>query len=513
MNASTDPSSAIPPLPWTDHLPPAADVAVIGGGFSGLMTLVHLVRHAPRARVVLLERRPARTPGVAYGACDPVHLLNVPAGRMGCTTENPGEFLAWLEAHAPGQFTAGSFAPRRLYGRYLMEQVHRRLQEAWDRVTLVRDAVVHLDRTVDGFELLTASGRICAAGCVVLAPGIPPARAPWAETLTAQVPRQLLVADPWEAHALQGVAADAPVAVVGSGLTAIDVVLGLRARGHHGLVTMISRNGRLPLPHGTSGDAPHEFTAAQLAGGPVRVLDAVRRAVRERAARGQGWQPVLDALRPYTTEIWRTWSTRQRASFLRHARPMWEIHRHRAPRPVLDDLVQQMGAGTLHLVQGVLTRITADGGTDRVRVEYAPGPRTGASSSVAVSVSRVYNCIGPATSIRHTADPLLRSLMSAGLATPDPAGLGLLTEPDGRLHAPDPRGRGALWEPTMGAGGVPGDAAGNISEVGPLLFLVGALRRADAWESTAVPELRVQCEQVAQMVARQLAVAHAGGKR
>jgi len=65
VNTSIPADSHPVTLPWTDRLPPDADCAIIGGGFSGLMTLVHLAERMPKARIVLLERRTTRTPGVA----------------------------------------------------------------------------------------------------------------------------------------------------------------------------------------------------------------------------------------------------------------------------------------------------------------------------------------------------------------------------------------------------------------------------------------------------------------
>jgi uncharacterized NAD(P)/FAD-binding protein YdhS len=462
---------AVATLPWSDRMPPEADVAIVGGGFSGLMTLVHVLGLAPRARIVLLERRPTRTPGVAYGACDPAHLLNVPADRMGATTADVGGFHAWLERRMPGRFAPGAFAPRRLYGAYLLELVAARLAPERHRVCLVRDAVVHVEPAPEGFELLTASGRTCVARCTVLAPGIPPGRAPWARS-AAGAPRRLLRPDPWDAGAFEGVPAEAPVLIVGSGLTAIDVVLALRERGHRGAVTMVSRNGKLPLPHAAAGEPAHRFERAQLAGGPARVLHAIRHAARERTAAGLGWQGALDAVRPFTTEIWRAWSGEERQRFLRHARPMWEVHRHRVPRDILARLEDARRAGLLDVVRGSLRALGADGsGMVRAAIAlHGGGTRT-------LDVARVFNCIGPATSVRQTADPLLRSLFASGMARSDAAGLGVHADDAGRV---------------VSEGGT----------VDPRLFLVGALRRADVWESTAVPELRAQCEGVAHEVAR-----------
>lgn len=472
-------------LPWTDRVPESADVVIVGGGFSGLMTLVHLVQSAPKARVVLMERRSTHAPGVAYGACDPVHLLNVPAGRMGATSRDIGEFFAWLEARHPGQYQAGSFAPRSLYGKYVLELVRARLAGAWSRIALVHQAAVHIDRAASGSIVRSADGASCRSSCVVLALGLPPARAPWGEanggdgrSAVAQAERahgQVLIADPWASGVFDGVPSRADVVIVGSGLTAIDVVLALHARGHKGHITMVSRNGRFPLPHGEPGDAPHQFELAQLRGGPTAMLAVIRRVARERARHGQGWQPVVDALRVHTAALWHSWSTRERQRFLRHARPFWEVHRHRVPRAVLQQIEQLRAAGSLTLVQGGLTAVERDEGGEGVRVTY----RSASGNSQSSNAQRVYNCIGPATSVQHTRDPLLRSLIDAGAATVDAAGLGLMTDDMGHVL----------------------DGAGRADS---RVYLVGALRRADAWESTAVPELRVQSEHVARAVVQVL---------
>ena len=64
------------------------------------------------------------------------------------------------------------------------------------------------------------------------------------------------------------------------------------------------------------------------------------------------------------------------------------------------------------------------------------------------------------------------SLIEAGLARMDPIGMGLETDPLGRPLGRTGRASGGLW-------------------------IIGSLRRPALWETTAVPELRVQAETVA----------------
>ena len=58
-------------------------IAVIGAGFSGVMTAIHLLwRCQPGERVYLVERGDRVGPGLAYGTHNPRHLVNVRAENM-----------------------------------------------------------------------------------------------------------------------------------------------------------------------------------------------------------------------------------------------------------------------------------------------------------------------------------------------------------------------------------------------------------------------------------------------
>jgi len=471
------------PLGFVREPLPECDVAIVGGGFSGLMSAVRIAAAAPGASLGVFERRSRPGPGVAYGACDGEHLLNVPAARMGAFAEKPTAFHEWLEREFPGRYGSSDFAPRALFGRYLLETVRGALDPAAPRPRFVSDAVVHLERHAAGFELLLASGRTVLARGVVLAVGLPQARAPWRGVggdALASIPRKLLVEDPWEAGALDGIPADETVVVVGSGLTAVDIVLGLRRRGHRGRLVLVSRNGRFPLPHAASHGAPPALDPAELSRGPREAFRLVRQTVRELAAHHHEWHGAIDGVRPHATKVWQAWSTEQRAYFLRRLRPYWEIHRHRVPPRLLALLEAERAAGTLELVAGGISGIASAADAEAIDVTIRPARGTART----LRAARIVNCVGPVTSVAETVDPLLGSLFRGGLASVDALGLGLRSDADGR----------------------PLDAQGAPQRG---IRLVGALRRGDLWESTAVPELRVQAAVAAESLARELGISKA----
>lgn len=95
-------------------------ITIIGGGASGTLLAINLFRKCGDAELTvnLVEKRPVIGQGVAFSTQHDVHLLNVPADKMGAYPEDPAHFYAWLRGSGYG-FTATEFVPRRLFGEYL----------------------------------------------------------------------------------------------------------------------------------------------------------------------------------------------------------------------------------------------------------------------------------------------------------------------------------------------------------------------------------------------------------
>src|SRR5687768_6773269 len=88
-------------------------VAIVGGGFSGAMQAINLLRHeGPSA--VLIERRLVAGRGTAYSASLDDHLLNVRASNMSALPDDPCHFVRWLKAKGLGR--AADFVSRKTYG-------------------------------------------------------------------------------------------------------------------------------------------------------------------------------------------------------------------------------------------------------------------------------------------------------------------------------------------------------------------------------------------------------------
>jgi uncharacterized NAD(P)/FAD-binding protein YdhS len=450
--------------------PTAPAVAVIGGGASGTLVAAQLLRQARRPlRVLLFERMSEVGRGVAYGTRCLEHLLNVPAGRMGAFPEEPEHFLTWVRRrdHAPVQ--AGDFLPRRTYGDYLRAVLDELKANAAVGVELeeIKAEVLDIEGQERGVRLRCGGGQGYSVDRVVLAIGNLPGEYPIRAMLPVyRTPYYVHV--PWTPGVLTGIPPQADVLLVGAGLTSIDLAIELQARGHTGVIHALSRRGLLPQEHRLAPAYP-DFLAGKSLPATVRAFSQrVRKEVRHAAASGIDWRPVLDALRPHSQAAWRNFNGEERARFMRHLRPFWEIHRHRVAPAVAARITAMRESGQLRFYAGRLSALTerADGVEAKFRLR-------GTTQVRGLRVARIINCTGPRTDYSKYQHPLLLNLLANGLIDHDPLALGIRATPAGEVL--DHTGRVVDW-----------------------LYTIGAPLKGDLWECTALPEIRAQARTLAE---------------
>jgi uncharacterized NAD(P)/FAD-binding protein YdhS len=375
---------------------------------------------------------------------------------MSALPDLPGHFADWAAA-APA-----SFLPRRVYGEYL-EAV---LAEAAARSAAPLHRVTGEAVAVTGGDVLLADGRVVSGAAVVLALGV---GRPAPLRLDGREPEgDRYVGDPWRPGALDGVGTDGPVLCVGSGLTAVDVVLTLADRGIAGPVTLLSRRGLLPAAHAVPRSPASTHTTPPIASTARGLLRAVRRDLDETAAAGGDWRSVVDGLRPHTVRLWQGLSAEERCRLLRHAGRHWDAARHRMAPEVAATIDGLRRTGALHITRGRVVAVCDEGTGLRVFTRHA-------GRVVHHRAGHVVNCTGPSADVTAAGHGLIDRLLATGQARTDPLRLGLDVDDDGRVR----------------------DRAGLASRQ---LYAVGPLRRGHLWESTAVPEIRGQAAALAELL-------------
>ncbi len=400
-------------------------------------------------RVVLIDPRGTFGPGLAYTVPSPRFKLNVRAKAMGAFPQEPEGFLHWLQ-RGDKTVSGESFISRQQYGLYLGELVSEAAQREPHRLALKTDEVVEVTQGSDGsfFTLLLASGEQLEAASVVLAIGNILRRG------VGDVGAKGALREPFNPESYRDLDQLRELFILGSSLTAVDVIMESDGRGFKGHYSVVSRNGRFPLPHEDPGSLPSASLPPswENPGTALQLLKTIRKASR---ACGSS-QPVFDAMRPKIQQMWTNLSTTERRAFLRHLRPFWEIHRHRIPHEHLQTIRRLQAAGRLTIQAGKVSEISARDAVVRLRGCGAKVER--------LHFDAGFMCAGPEGDIRRIDHPLVASLVAQQLIRPGQLALGLDTE--GVPHRP------------------------NFAVVGPL-------QKEMLWEITAVRELRERAQQVA----------------
>ena len=136
-------------------------------------------------------------------------------------------------------------------------------------------------------------------------------------------------------------------------------------------------------------------------------------------------------------------------------------------KDIVDSVYELLRNGRLQVTAGRLQGFEERDG----EVEVTLRPRLG-REPLRLRVQRVVNCTGPESNYRRLNHPLVVSLRERGLIQPDALGLGLQTDAHGALL----------------------DAEGRASE---RLHTLGPSRKGQLWETTAVPEIRIQAQALA----------------
>ncbi len=448
-------------------------IAVVGAGAAGTLVAAQLAVQAGQRQqpleIVLIDPRPHTGEGVAYSTTDPRHRLNVSAGRISAWPDQEDHFLKWLRVHAPEYAEPAAFAPRMLYGDYLRDVLDESLTTAGDSVRLERvvDEVTGLVPLGRRWRVRVGQDGTRYVDAVVLALGSGQPDDGWAPGALRRSPH--FVADPWAEGALDRLhRLDGDLVLVGTGLTMVDLASALARPGR--TVHAISRHGLLPSAHRVdlvTPAAPPEFPDGDLT--LAALTETLSSHVAETTRRTGDWRPAIDGLRPLNSTLWQRLSLADREQFLAGEARIWEVRRHRMAAPVAQQIAALRQSGALTVRAGQVAGVAES--SEGLRVQLADGAQ--------IDAVAVVNCTGPRDQARRRDSALLLDLLTSERVRPGQLGLGLDTDPTGRLVGGDGNVQAGLWG-------------------------LGALRRGQLYESTAIPEIRAQARDLAATVISEL---------
>ena len=237
-------------------------------------------------------------------------------------------------------------------------------------------------------------------------------------------------------------------------------------------IEALSRRGHLPNAHLSVSVAPiGAWLNPEQA--PTTLLE-LWRLIRMRVAlaerEGHDWRAVIDGLRPINEKLWQRLSLQERRRFLRHVAVLWDVHRHRVAPQLHEQLQQLINSGALEIIAGRLE--AKQNRAKRLQLQIR---RRGAASSEYLEVDRLITCTGIRIDYARSTQPLLQRLLQRQQLQADILALGITTTPQGEL-------------------------VGGNGQVVHGVYTLGPPRRGELWESTAVPELRQQAQELANQI-------------
>jgi uncharacterized NAD(P)/FAD-binding protein YdhS len=451
------------------------DVAIIGGGYTGAVLALQLLRRAPAGtRIAVIEPRVELGSGVAYATLAEQHCINVPADRMGVSAALPDRFDIWLKTHHSELIGDGdpehTYVPRRWFGIFVRDRLADAMRTSAAEFRHVQAEAISARAVEDGSEIAFSDGTKLHARHVVIAVshGLPALPRGISATL-AGTPGFL--ENPWDIERLAEIPCDGAVLIIGTGLTMADVIASLLAQGPRGRIIAISRHGLLARKSGPAGVPPGLDLATWPSASLAHYVKSIRTEIARVQAEGLSWRGVFTALRVQSEHLWSRLTQADKRRFLRHLKAFYDVHRYRMA-PETYELIEAAEA------RRQVTILAAHvSGVERTAQGFDVAfRRRGAATNETVHVAGIVNCTGPKQRLSADTTNFLGALIAAGIAKADTLGLGLAVDCDFRV-------------------------IGNAMN----FYAVGPLTRERFGDTYGAPEIEVQAERLATQLAAALA--------
>lgn len=423
---------------------------IIGGGVSGTLLAINLIKNNPDNLVInIIEKDKDKfNLGVAYHTSEITHLLNVRAIGMSIFKDEPEHFINWLNDNGY-EYTKTDFVPRMIFGEYVQHYYNLYTKNTNVKVNVIFDEVVNLHK-LDKWHVelttqtLTSDKVVLALGHISIAE----------MDMLKYSNISKYFRTPWVNNIFDSIEPTDEVLMIGSGLTADDIILSLNKRNHKGKIYCISRRGLQPFSHQIFDPYPSFFS--EIEGKDINQIFSI---VRSHLKIAKEPRAVIDSLRPFTQTIWKSLSNEDKSRFLRHLNPLWNVIRHRMPESTYQTLSNMESKNRLEFLSGRINSISED---NRITIKY-----NDKNQQKEITVDAIINCIGPESNYKRIKMPLISNLLDNHIIENNDNGITIKV---------------------------------NDYKIKDGLYVIGPLLKGELFEATAVPEIRVQAEELSKLL-------------
>lgn len=457
----------------------AKHVMVVGKGYSGMLTSIHMARHAEKPMVLTMVER--RSGGVAGGlAYSPDSATadqntNIPIRFVSAFSDSLDDVMDYLmdpntdrskwpdsyRQRIEGLIASGKSlneneaVPRVVYGMYFTA----RLEEAVAgnpnvRMETVNEEAVGVDITTKRRRVTFSDGHQMPANAVVLATGwTGNKQAPYMKGFEGH-PRY--IADQYTRDGIDTLAsiAAAPgngigerTVVLGTGLSGYDAVRSLLTQGYQGEIIMLSRNGerhdhypptgpQAPITNygvpsfrqvvDTLGLSPHNQGGEDAF---VAVVKAYWDEFYDLWKSGHSPHAIHETFIPYIKEITGCFDPAYWGTFIQANSSLLTATRYGVGAEVTDPIYKAMATGQVKVVAGVIEKggvTDSQDGDGTFSMHYRIN---GTTERHTIKVDHIISSLGR----EAVAGPIWDSLRQQGMMESHPTGIGIMVDEGGRL--------------------------------------------------------------------------------
>jgi uncharacterized NAD(P)/FAD-binding protein YdhS len=385
-------------------------MAILGAGYSGKLLALNLVQTLPlTTKIIIIDE--THLNGIAYGTPDRKHLLNVRAKDMSAFEEAPNHFVEYLQEKYGNENWKPRFLPRQIYGEYLdtiflREEKTSRIEKISKKA--IKASIENKKIKIDFIDQCILVDHLVLAYGNIHSTFVP----------TANGPLSASSAWPLKEKSLQA----KNILFVGTSLTMADLCLTATRINPAVKCFALSRKGLLPHAHEQISAESVETLKIILSEELFFKKASLKITVRfiRSLTQKYHWQEVVDALRPITLKLFKSFSVKEKKRFIRHLSTYWSIHRHRLSPEIFEELQNCIAKNQLEIISGKIIDISSHPEGQTISFK-----KKGTSEEQSLLVQEIINCTGPANLSQLLPDPFFQSLLETKLISLDVLGIGV----------------------------------------------------------------------------------------
>ncbi len=354
-------------------------IILIGLGASGVSFLTQLARTAleldqKNIRVKVISEKKYFGIGKAFGLANKIHLMNTPIETMGLDIFDENGYQRWIKNK---NYPTVKFTERLQFSEYIQESYENLKTQNIIKIDEYKDKAIdiNVNQKTNQISIYTSLGHTITGNYLVYAPG----------TINSNNFLDLIkypsfINNPYQ---LDGVKKDSNIGILGSGLTATDVIRDLVNKGHKGKITLYSRKGLIPTCLTDQNVyKPTLFTFENFLNiksltNHLKINDLISLLTLEmknfnsetkeankllnkniakywdylskRASNADlPFQDTLISTRPFAYKIWAMLDENEKLLFSNRLSSYWACWRHPIPKNVIQGLIELVNFGQLH---------------------------------------------------------------------------------------------------------------------------------------------------------------------